>query len=70
MNHCANNRILCNVYMCVCLKQMKREIIAMFGEDPHKSNSYSRIISEGHLERLISYMDHVSNRTYTLLPTT
>jgi hypothetical protein len=36
----------------------------MFGEDPHKSNSYSRIISEGHLERLISYMDHVSNRTH------
>jgi hypothetical protein len=39
---------------------MKREITAMFGDDPFKSASYSRIISEGHLDRLIGYLT-VSN---------
>ncbi len=41
---------------------LKEELISLFGEDPHQSELYPRIISRRALERLVGYLDGSSGR--------
>lgn len=39
------------------VQALKKQIQAMFGDDPQKSESYGRIINERHFERICGYMN-------------
>lgn len=39
------------------LKNIKKNIIEFFGEDPKSSNDFGRIITNKHVERLVSYLN-------------
>ncbi len=44
------------------VEMVKEELVVLFGEDPHKSDLYPRIVSRRALDRLVGYLDGNSGR--------